>query len=46
MISRETEEVEFNRIKLSGESMDVEKWMHSIETNKQSSLVRKIKDAC
>ena len=45
MISSEREEVEFNRIKLSGGSMGVEKWMHSIETNMQSSPVRKIKDA-
>ena len=44
MISSEREEVEFSRIKVSGGSIGVEKWMKMIETNMQSSLVRKIKD--
>jgi hypothetical protein len=33
MISSEREEVEFGRIKLSGASQGVEKWMKQIENN-------------
>lgn len=45
MISSEREEVEFARIKLSGASQSVEKWMKQIETNMQLCLVKKMKDA-